>query len=758
MDRDARIAEALARHWGFDTLRPLQRAAVDASLARRDALVVLPTGGGKSLCYQLPPLLREDAALTVVVSPLIALMKDQVDGLVLSGYPAGALHGGVDAQEYGRVRRALEDGVLRLLYVSPERLLSDGFLGLLDQLARKGGPGGLASFAVDEAHCISQWGHDFRPEYRRLAELRDRFPQIPVLACTATATPRVREDIVRQLRMHEPEVLVGTFDRPNLTYRVVPRVGSGDDQVAEVLGRHKGEAAIVYCISRKQTESMAADLARRGITVAAYHAGLDASRRAEVQDAFVGESLDVVVATVAFGMGIDRSDVRCVVHASLPKSIEAYQQETGRAGRDGLPAECVLLYSAADAVRWGQLMDRSAAEAEFEVAPEVMTAQRDLLAEMQRFAAGARCRHVALSAYFGQAYHPTGPGGCGTCDVCNEELEEVPDSTTVARKILSCVARLRGTRDQSFGVAYVAEVLRGSKAVRIVERRHDQLSTWGILRDLEKDVLVSLLNQLIDLGALHRSSGDYPVVRLTAVAGPILRGEVPVRLFRAKVTESPSDRRRKRTDAAGGVLAALGPEELGLFEALRVLRRGIAARLGVPPYVVFGDATLEEMARRRPTSEEGLSRVKGVGAVKIERFGAEFMAAISAYCARHGLRADVGVSRRPEAPRPDPARQEAKLQALAQLRLGRSIAEVADAAGRDEGTVAGYLAELVAEGRIVDLSPWISAEDEERAGVKMDELGDERLRPVFEALDGQISYDQLRIVSARRRVVWGRGG
>ncbi len=623
------MRETLTRYWGFDTLRPLQSEAVECALAGRDSLVVLPTGGGKSLCYQLPPLLRApgEATFTVVVSPLIALMKDQVDGLVLAGYPAAALHGAVPAATAAKVRRDIDRGEVKLLYVSPERLLSEGFLAWLAERP-------VAALAIDEAHCISQWGHDFRPEYRRLAEVRTALAGVPVHAYTATATPRVREDIATQLGMRDPAILVGVFDRPNLTYRVIPRVGNGEDQVEAALRRHPGEAAIVYCISRKQTESLADHLVSRKFSAAAYHAGLDAHTRSQVQDDFLGERLDVVVATVAFGMGIDRGDVRAVIHASMPKSVEAYQQETGRAGRDGLPAECVLLYASSDAVKWAQIMERSAAEAE--VPPAIVRAQRDLLTQMQRFAAGARCRHQALSAYFGQTLQ----GDCGGCDVCNAELELFPDSTTVARKILSCVARLR----DPYGAAYVADVLRGSTQARVLERGHDRLSTWGLLKEVDKDTLVSLIDQLVDRGALEREVGEFPVLRLTEAAGPILKGTQEVRLLRVRPSEVlvATDRKRKR---AQGV--ALATDEQSIFDDLRALRRLLASERGVPPYVIFGDAPLLEMARLRPGSLSALATIKGVGAVKLEQLGERFLAAIATSSEARGLRLDAGRNLRP---------------------------------------------------------------------------------------------------------------
>ena len=616
--RDRRIADALQRWFGFDALRPLQREAIDAALDGRDALVVLPTGGGKSLCYQLPALVQD--RLVVVVSPLIALMQDQVDGLKLLGVPAAAVHGNLSADARAELRRLADDGSLRLLFVAPERLFHDDFLRWLE--ARD-----VAAFAIDEAHCISQWGHDFRPEYRRLAELRERFPDVPFQAYTATATPRVREDIVAQLRLRDPAVLVGPFDRPELCYRVLPR----QDLVAQVAGaieRHPDAAAIVYCIARKETEALAAALQQRGIGAEAYHAGLPPARRTKLSADFRAERLHVVVATVAFGMGIDRSDVRLVVHAGMPKSLEAYQQETGRAGRDGLPAECLLLYSAGDAAKWRTLMMRSSAELGGD--PEALAAQLALLQQMQRFAGRARCRHRAISEYFGQDY--TEPV-CGACDVCLDELEEVEGGHVMAQKILSAVVRT----GQRFGGNHVIDVLRGSKNDKVTARGHDRLPTFGVCRGEPAGRLGNYIDQLVDEGLLVRSDGEYPTLALGDGAMAVLRGERKAVLRVPKQMLAARGRRRRGERSAAREDRELSADEHRLFEELRTLRRSIAGELGVPPYVVFSDATLEELAQRRPGSAAQFLGVRGVGQKKLEQFGERFLTAI----ARHGASADA---------------------------------------------------------------------------------------------------------------------
>ena len=598
---DPRIAEVLSKWWGFDQLRPLQAEAIHAALDGRDSLVVMPTGGGKSLCYQLPPLVSEST--DVVISPLVALMKDQVDALEAIGYPAAAIHSGLSQEERQQIRDRLAAGELRLLFTAPERLVNTG---LLDLLARVG----VKRFSIDEAHCISQWGHDFRPEYRQLALLRERFPSASLHAFTATATPRVRDDIAAQLQLRSPDVLVGTFDRPNLCYRVVPRT-ERIAQVLEILGRHAGEASIVYCISRKETEKLAARLAAEGILARPYHAGLDPKERHKTQEAFARETIDVVVATVAFGMGIDRSDVRLVLHTSLPKSLEAYQQETGRAGRDGLAAECVLLYSSADVFSWESLVRKSADESELE--PEesarLVAGQVEHLHAMRRYAQAARCRHAALSEYFGQPY---GTEPCGACDVCLGETENLPDATVTAQKIISCVARV----GERFGVRHVCEVLRGAKTEGIQRHGHDRLSTFGLLATLDQRATENLTHQLLDQGLLARSGGDRPVVMLNERSWEVLRGERPVVLLEPRVG---------RTKAAKADVDDWNGVDRELFERLRKWRRRVAESRGKPAWTIFDDKSLRGIAREKPTSPAALLRVKGIGEKRLADFGAAIL-------------------------------------------------------------------------------------------------------------------------------------
>ena len=600
------ILAPVKRYWGFETLRPLQEAAIRAGLEQRDSLVVLPTGGGKSLCYQVPAELAQRT--DVVVSPLISLMKDQVDALRACGYPAAALHSAVGAGEASQTLRELIAGHLRLLFVAPERLLTPRFLDLAARLP-------VHAFAIDEAHCISQWGHDFRPEYRQLAELKLRFPRASVHAYTATATERVRADIIAQLRLDEPTVLVGIFDRPNLIYRVVPRLDP-HQQTAETLRRHQGEAAIVYCLSRRDTEEMAEQLRLRGFDAAAYHAGLDADARQKTQEAFADEKLDVVAATVAFGMGIDRSDVRCVVHAAMPKSVEHYQQETGRAGRDGLEAECVLLYSAADFLRWEALLQRSTSESD--VRPEVVAAGLALAEQMRRFCGTPLCRHKALSEYFGQAYAAE---NCNACDVCLGEVEGVADATVAAQKILSCIAR----SGERFGVTHIVDVLAGAQTEAVQRWHHEQLSTYALLKDTPRKLLTSMVYQLIDANLVDRTPGDRPILKLNASSWEVMRGNRTVQMLQPR----KAGVQKTHFDAMSweGV-------DRSLFDSLRLLRREIAQERDIPPYLIFSDATLRELARHRPASLPAFRQIRGVGDRKLADLGERFVAHIAAHRAR----------------------------------------------------------------------------------------------------------------------------
>ncbi len=598
---DSVLRETLQRVWGFSSFRPLQREAMHAILTSRDSVVVLPTGGGKSVCFQAPALVR-DGGLAIVVSPLISLMKDQVDGLRVDGVAASYLNSTLQPHERDSVLQSVRDARCRLLYVSPERIVGDGSAPLRRLLQQSD----VRFIAIDEAHCISQWGHDFRPEYRQLGRLRDDFPGVSLHAFTATATERVRGDIVSELRLNAPAMLVGSFDRPNLTYRVLRR-GNLHRQLTDILARHDQESGIVYCPSRREVEALAAWLQEEGLRAVPYHAGLDDAVRSRHQEAFLDEQVDIVVATVAFGMGIDRSNVRFVVHAGAPKSVEHYQQESGRAGRDGLPAECVLIYSGADFVRWRQMLEANG---------EWSDSARGLLRDMERYAAGTRCRHRSLIEYLGQVYERA---GCGACDWCLKELDAVADSTTVARKILSCVARVK----QGWGTGHVTDVLVGRATEKVVASGHARLSTFGLLKEESQASVRGYVEQLVGEGLLLREGDPYPVLRLTATGAALLRGDGDCVLYRE--VSPPASRRRTRSTLRDSFTREGSSE---LFDRLRDVRLRLARERGVPPYVIFHDTTLREMAERRPKTFEDLHDVYGVGAKKAADFGDAFLDAI----------------------------------------------------------------------------------------------------------------------------------
>jgi ATP-dependent DNA helicase RecQ len=585
----------LQRVFGLHKFRPLQREIIEGVVAGVDAFVLMPTGGGKSLCYQLPALHRPGVAL--VVSPLISLMKDQVDSLIANGVAAACYNSSLAASEARQVLTRLHAGELDLLYVAPERLMSPDFLERLRDIP-------VALIAVDEAHCVSQWGHDFRPEYAALGELRTRFPGIPLVALTATADPHTRDDIVRCLGLGTAQRYISSFDRPNIRYTVLEK-HRPMDQLSRFLSTRQQDSGIVYALSRKRTEEVATHLELAGYQAAAYHAGLSAEVRRDVQERFLRDDLNIVVATVAFGMGIDKPNVRFVVHYDMPRHIEGYYQETGRAGRDGLRSEALLLYGAQDVVTARRQLESNAN-------PEQRRIEAHKLQAMVGLAESLSCRRRVLLGYFGEALEQD----CGNCDICLNPPETF-DATVEAQKALSCVYRV----GERFGIRHVVDVLRGADTERIRKLHHDKLSTYGIGAEMSDAEWSSVLRQLIHLGLLSQDITNYSVLKLTERSRPVLRGEQSLQLARPRIKE----KRKKRSRSAAG----LTPADEGLFEVLRTLRKQLAQDQGVPPYVVFGDATLVEMSQRKPATEAELLEITGVGEVKLERYGAEFLAAIA---------------------------------------------------------------------------------------------------------------------------------
>lgn len=704
------VCSAVRQHWGFDSLRPLQREAIESVLAGRDSLVVLPTGGGKSLCFQAPACCLPGVA--VVVSPLISLMKDQVDALRTNGIPAAFYNSSLSTHQRRQVVDQLRGGRLKLLYLAPESLLTDTVLQLLQSVK-------LSLLAIDEAHCISAWGHDFRPEYRGLKVLRERFPQTAIHGYTATATERVRQDICQQLHLRKPEVLVGSYDRPNLVYRVEPRV-RGIGQVVETVERHRGESGIIYCISRKDVERMAEALQTLGFRARAYHAGMDDLERHRNQDAFLAEEVDIIVATVAFGMGIDKSNVRYVIHAAAPKSVEAFQQESGRAGRDGLEAECCLFYTGGDFVKWKGLMER---------AGNTQPGAREALDRLEQFCLTPRCRHQLLVEHFGQTLDQD---NCQACDICLGQFDLVADPLVLGQKILSCIARLQGR----FGADYTAQVLTGSKEQRVLLNAHDQLSTYALLTDHAQQSVRHWIDQLVGQGFAERV-GEYQQLQLTEQGWQVLRGQ------HTPLLTQPAQHRELRTSRVDR--SSWEGVDRGLFEALRELRKAAAAEQQVPAFVVFSDAALRDMARRRPSSAAGFLQVHGVGQQKCEVYGERFLRCVCDYCSTHQIDMDVNVlPLRP--PRRLDGLNASTLSSFEYFRTGLSVAEVASKMGRAVSTTTGYLTHFLRHEAITDPTPWVEPAIAARIRDAITKVGHESMRPIFEHLSEEVPYDQIRIV------------
>ena len=606
-DKNHDLAGLLKRFFGYESFRPLQEEAMREALAGNDTFVLMPTGGGKSLCYQLPALAK--GGLTIVVSPLIALMKDQVDALDEAGVSATYLNSTLSAAESRERLAKLYNGEYRLLYVAPERLMLPE---MLDRLA--GWQPGL--IAIDEAHCISEWGHDFRPEYLQIATLRGRFPETPVMALTATATDRVREDIVLQLQLRNPSRFVASFNRGNLTYLVVAR-SQPLNQILDVANRHDGESGIIYCASRNGTERLAKRLSEQGLRCAAYHAGLDAATRSKNQEAFIRDEIQIVCATIAFGMGIDKPDVRFVIHHDLPKNIEGYYQETGRAGRDCLPAECVLLFNASDVAKQFGFIEEKTDEQEQRVA-------RDLLQQMVHYAETRDCRRRTLLAYFSESFADENCGGCDNC----LDPKETFDGTVAAQKFLACLYRIRVRSGFGFGLNHVVEVLTGANTEAIRKWGHDQVSTYGIGDEFGRDEWKVIGRELMRLGLAQLTSGRMSVVELTQAGRDWLGSREPIELTRPTADKPKSSAARSRSERAGEIQC----DEM-LFQRLRELRMELSAKRGLPAYMIFGDVALREMARDCPTTLEAFSLTSGVGEKKQVEYGEQFISEIAAYLA-----------------------------------------------------------------------------------------------------------------------------
>jgi len=753
----------LKQYFGFSAFRPLQEEIVRDTLSGRDVFAVLPTGGGKSLCFQLPALSRP--GLTVVVSPLIALMKDQVDALQAAGVPATFLNSSLAAGESRPRLRGLHNGEFRLLYVAPERLMLSGFLDDLKTW-------GVNLFAIDEAHCISEWGHDFRPEYRQIAKLRGLFPKVPMMALTATATERVQADILKQLHLKDPASYIASFNRPNLTYRVSGKAGAYPQILKFVRGR-PGESGIIYCQARKTAETLAARLSTDGVSAVPYHAGLTADQRSRNQEAFIRDEVGVVCATIAFGMGINKPNVRFVIHHDLPKNIEGYYQETGRAGRDGLPSECLLLFSPGDRVKYGRFIDEKPDPKEREIA-------RAQLEQIVHYAEASSCRRVFLLNYFGEKFEgntaaqedarldpessiapqsrsrgresaqspgeggrphrhasvPTAESNCGGCDNCLSP-RETWDGTVATQKFLSCVHRIREKSGFGVGIQHVVEVLCGADTEKIRKWEHQTLSTYGIGSEHSRAEWAAVGRELVRLGYLRQDSERFNVAEITEDGREFLRS-------RRKLTLTKPVTASKRVKHRAGEIAC---DEL-LFEKLRALRKQVADERGVPSYIIFGDVSLRQMARYYPVGDADFSRISGVGEKKRLEFGGVFLAEIAAHLKANPRQIFSDDALGEPEPPPRSSLTGTVMETLRFFRQGKTVEAIAKIRGVKQSTVHSHLETGLLAGEDLDVRPFVDARAWDEMAAALEGHKGVALSPVFNALGGRYSYGQLRLVRA----------
>lgn len=722
------LESTLKQYFGYTTFWEGQRQVIDQVLAGQDAFVLMPTGGGKSLTYQLPALLMP--GLTIVVSPLIALMQDQVERLRANGIPATFLNSTLSANERTRREMAAINGQLKLLYVAPERLLTREFLSLLDQVQEHVG---LSLLAVDEAHCVSEWGHDFRPEYRQLGSLRKRYPDIPMLALTATATERVRVDILEQLRLDDPYIHIASFNRPNLYYEVREKNRNSYAELLAILREYANESVIIYCQTRKNVDDLSASLVQDGISALPYHAGLTAEQRAEHQERFIRDDVPVLVATVAFGMGIAKPDVRAVIHFDLPRNLEGYYQESGRGGRDGQPAQCILFLNYGDRIKIEYWFD--------EKSPEEQLVARQQLQQLLVYCESSACRRRALLGYFGEIYAEE---NCGNCDNCLREQTELEDRTIDARRFLWCVGKTGGR----FGMGHIIDILRGAKTQRIRDYHHDQLQAYGIGKEHSVDEWKRLARGLLQQGVLSQTLDSRPVLYLNELSREVLRQQRQVLLPAAP-------KRASQTQSTHGTYETLDPEVEELFEHLRTVRKRLADEENVPPYVVFSNNALLAMASQRPITEEHFLRIPGVGKRKLEAYFEIMAREIYDFCTARDL--PMGL----EAPRDEPAERPAKAPraqstptqkvTLALHQQGLSVAEIASERGLAVSTITNHLLAQFEQGEQVDLTPLVPPDRYKVIAAALLQVGDEMLKPVKEFLGDEYSYDEIRIVRTIER-------
>lgn len=708
--------QALQKYFGYSAFRHQQEAIIQHILDKKDVLTLMPTGGGKSLCYQLPAVLLD--GLTIVISPLIALMKDQVDALNVNGIPAAFINSSQSTQEQIEISTRLKNNQIKLLYLAPERLFGkeSKLMDFLKTLP-------VALIAIDEAHCISHWGHDFRPEYLMLAGLKTEFPNVPVIALTATADKLTKKDILEKLNLKNPEVFISSFNRENITYRVIPKRNSFN-QLLAFLDERKEDSGIIYCLSRKSTESLAADLKEEGFLAEAYHAGLQNDVKARTQEAFLRDDVRIIVATIAFGMGINKSNVRYVVHMDLPKNIEGYYQETGRAGRDGLPSDAMLLFSPGDAIKLKQF-------AMVEDNPDQSRIMLKKLDDMVNYCQLHACRRQFLLKYFDEDF----PANCGSCDFCLTEFTKF-DATLIAQKALSAVSRLK----ERFGGAYVVDFLRGSRSEKIREE-HKQLKTYGIGADISKPEWQRYLRELTAMGYLQVTDDMYPVLKLTPKSEAVLKGLEKVELVASQIIE-------EHQPAAEAL-----PFEAALLNELRNIRRDIAQHENVPPYIILSDAGLQEMATYLPQSLDELRLISGFGDIKLARYGREFLLPIKDYSAKNGLSSKIKnkVPKRERKAKTGGSRSsDTAKESFTLYRAGKPVSEIAALRGLAPTTIEGHLSFYIFKGEM-DVTELVKQEKMPAIKDVVESYGAEKLAPIKEVLGDDYSYGEIKAVVAWMR-------
>ncbi|MEG4145352.1 DNA helicase RecQ [Microcoleus sp. Pol12B5] len=708
------LEQALKHFFGYDSFRPGQQEIVEAALQKRDMMIVMPTGGGKSLCFQLPALLKP--GLTVVVSPLIALMQDQVEALQDNGIGATFLNSTLSSQETRSRETAILEGKIKLLYVAPERLLGERFLPFLDIVANKLG---ISAFAIDEAHCVSEWGHDFRPEYRQMQRVRDRYPDIPIMALTATATERVRQDIIQQLTLRNPYIHVASFNRPNLYYEVRPKTKHSFAEVLQIIQK-KGGSGIIYCLSRKKVDEVAYKLQQSGIQALPYHAGMNDVDRATNQTRFIRDDVQVMVATIAFGMGINKPDVRFVIHYDLPKNLEGYYQESGRAGRDNEPAHCSLFFGYGDVKMIDYIIEQKPDPQEQRIA-------RQQLRRVINYAESTECRRTIQLSYFGDSF----PGNCGTCDNCCNQ-KPVEDWTIEAMKFLSCVARCQ----EKFGMNHIIDVLRGSKNQKILQYQHNQLSTYGIGKDRSAEEWKKLSRSLLNQGFLEERTDGFPILKLNEKSWEIMKRQRTVEIAIEPQREVQSKVR------------SLAVEVEGLFAILRTLRKQIADEQFVPPYVVFADKSLRDMAEKRPQNLTEFEEVYGVGSNKRNKYGKVFLEAIRTFCQEQGLPSGAASSEVANLPNLSNVASYSQMQTWELYRQGLTVQGIANARGMSPNTISGHLIELMEMGREVDINLLVESERQQAIVYAIEVMGDEKLRAIYDFLEERYTFEEIKFVRA----------